>query len=52
MRFKDFQHKAQATYSTNGEEYSSWPDKYAENLTRCGTKVLDLGVELDMIVII
>ena len=43
MKFKDFWDNAQATYSTNGEEYSSWLDKYAEKFSRCGTKVLDLG---------
>ena len=43
MKFKEFWDNAQATYSTNGEEYSSWLDKYAEKFSRCGTKVLDLG---------
>ena len=43
MKFKDFWDKAQATYSTNGEEYSSWLDKYTEKSLKCTTKVLDLG---------
>ena len=43
MKFKDFWDNAQATYSTNGEEYSSWLDKYAEKILRCKTKALDLG---------
>ncbi len=43
MKFKDFWDKAQATYSTNGEEYSSWLDKYTEKFLKCTTKVLDLG---------
>ena len=43
MKFKDFWDNAQATYSTNGEEYSSWLDKYAERFLMCETKVLDLG---------
>lgn len=43
MKFKDFWDKAQATYSTDGEEYSSWLDKYTEKFLGCGTKVLDLG---------
>ena len=43
MKFKDFWDNAQATYSTNGEEYSSWLDKYAERFSMCETKVLDLG---------
>ena len=43
MKFLDFWNNAQATYSTDGEEYSSWLDKYAERISSCTTKVLDLG---------
>lgn len=43
MKFKDFWNNAQSTYSTDGEEYSKWLDKYAEKISSCGTKVLDLG---------
>ena len=43
MKFLDFWNNAQATYSTDGKEYSSWLDKYSEELKSCKTKALDLG---------
>lgn len=43
MKFQNFWNKAQSTYSTDGAEYSSWLDKYAEKISNCKTKVLDLG---------
>ena len=43
MKFQDFWNKSYETYSTDGEVYSSWLDKYAQVIASCKTKVLDLG---------
>lgn len=43
MSFKDFWNKSYETYSTDGQVYSSWLDKYIPVIDRCKTKVLDLG---------